>query len=130
MGAISPFFTCVSFDYEEQILINKKLELLCDIVTKSHTLIQQDFKDINPMVGVNQQMREMGVPVDVVTIDCLKSGKRIILILHDHHQDIIRYQFAFKDKDPDNDFEQILFNDLTEDKLYNWIQSYFQTITN
>ena len=67
------------------ILNNEKLEVLCDIVTTTHTRIQQDFKDINPMVGFNQKMRGMGVPVDAVTIDCLKSGKRIILILHDHY---------------------------------------------
>ena len=108
-------------------MINKKLELLCDRVTKSHTLIQQDFKDINPMVGVNQQMREMGVPVDVVTIDCLKSGKRIILILHDQQPDIVSYQFSFKDKDPDGEFENIQFNELTANKLYGWVKDYFST---
>ena len=106
---------------------NKKLEGLCDIATKTHTRIQQDFKDINPIVGVNQQMRGMGVPVDVVTIDCLKTGKRIVLILHDHHPDIIRYQFSFKDEDPEDKFEQIQFNELTENILYNWIHNYFQT---
>jgi hypothetical protein len=111
-------------------LNNKKLETVCDIATQSHTRIQQDFKAINPMVGVNQKMREMGVPVDAVTIDCLKSGKRIILILHDHHPDIIRYQFSFKDQDPDDAFEQIQFNELTADKLYDWIKSYFQITTN
>jgi hypothetical protein len=107
-------------------LNNQRLEILYEITTKSHTRIQQDFKDINPMVGVNQQMRKMGVPVDVMTIDCLKSGKRIILILHDHHPDIIRYQFSFKDKDPDEKYEQIQFNELTVNKLYNWIKGYFQ----
>ena len=109
---------------------NKNFEVLCDIVTKTHTRIQQDFKEINPMVGVNRQMREMGVPVDVVTIDCLKSGKRIILILHDHHPDTIRHQFSFKDEDPDETFEEIQSDELTEDKLYDWIQSYFQNSIN
>ena len=109
---------------------NEKLEALCDIVTQTHTRIQKDFNDINPMVGVNRQMREMGVPVDVVTIDCLKSGKRIILILHDHHPETIRYQLSFKDEDPDEQFEQIQVNELTEDKLYDWIQRYFQNPTN
>ena len=109
---------------------NKNLELLSEIATESHARIQQDFKDINPMVGVNQNMREMGVPADVMTVDCLKSGKRIILILHDHHPDIIRYQFSFKDKDPDENFEQIQFKELTANKLYDWIEHYFQTTIN
>jgi hypothetical protein len=111
-------------------LSNTKLEKLCEIATETHTLIQQDFEDINPMVGVNQNMRQMGVPVDVVTVDCLKSGKRIILILHDHHPETIRYQFSFKDTDPDDDFEQMQFKELTVDKLYDWVISYFQTTTN
>jgi len=106
-------------------LIGKQLEKLCDIATESHTRIQKDFKDINPIVGVNQRMREEGVPADVMTIDCLKSGKRIILILHDQQPDIISYQFSFKDKDPDEKFEHIPFNELTADKLYHWIKSYF-----
>lgn len=108
--------------------MNKNLELLYAIATESHARIQKDFADINPMVGVNQNMREMGVPADVMTVDCLKSGKRIILILHDHHSDIIRYQFAFKDKDPDGKFEEIPFTELTADKLYNWIVHYFQNL--
>jgi hypothetical protein len=110
-------------------LKKNNLEILCDITTKVHARIQQDFKEINPMVGVNQKMREMGVPVDAVTIDCLKNGKRIILILHDQQPDMISYQFSFKDKDPDEKFEHIQFNELTENKLYGWIESYLQTST-
>lgn len=110
--------------------MNNKLETLCEIATESHTRIQQDFADINPMVGVNQRMREMGVPSDAMTIDCLKSGKRILLILHDHHPDIIRYQFTFKETDPGESFEQIAFGELTADELYNWIKSYFQSTAN
>ncbi len=108
---------------------NKNLERLCDITTKVHARIQQDFKEINPMVGVNQKMRAMGVPVDAVTIDCLKSGKRIILILHDQQPDMLSYQFSFKDKEPDKKFDHIQFNELTENKLYAWIESYLQTST-
>ncbi len=107
--------------------MSKNLEILCEIATESHTRIQQDFADINPMVGVNQKMREMGVPSDAMTIDCLKSGKRILLILHDQHPDMIRYQFTFKNKDPGESFEQIEFGKLTAEELYNWIKSYFQS---
>ena len=109
---------------------NEKLEKICEITTETHVRIQKDFKEINPMVGVNRKMREMGVPVDAVTIDCLKSGKRIILILHDHHPDIVRYQFSFKEKDPNDEFEQIPFNELTANTLYDWIKNYFQNTTN
>jgi len=110
-------------------LKNNKLDSLCDLTTKTHASIQRDFKDINPLVGVNQRMREMGVPVDAVTIDCLKSGKRIILILHDQQPDMLSYQFSYKNQDPAEIFEHIPFNDLTEHLLYGWIQGYFQDLT-
>lgn len=108
----------------------ERLHTLCDIATEAHACIQRDFKEINPIVGVNQKMRENGVPADAMTIDCLRSGKRIILILHDHHPDIIRYQLSFKDKDPDNIYEHIQFNELTAKKLYDLIASYFSSATN
>jgi hypothetical protein len=103
---------------------------LYEIAAESHARIQHDFADINPVVGVNQNMREMGVPADVMTVDCLKTGKRIILILHDHHSEIVRYQFSFRDTDPGGEFEQIHFKQLTADKLYAWIESYFKNDTN
>lgn len=102
------------------------LEILCEVATQAHTRIQQDFKDINPMVSVNRKMRDMGVPVDAMTIDCLKSGKRILLILHDQQPDTVSYQFAYKDKDPDQKFEHIPLSELSDSKLYGWIKDYFQ----
>ncbi len=39
-------------------MINKRLEALCEIVTEAHTLIQRDFKRVNPIVSVNQKMYE------------------------------------------------------------------------
>ena len=102
------------------------MKTICDIITESHTRIQKDFEDINPMVGVNQKMREMDVPADVVTIDCLKSKKRIILVLHDHYPDIVRYQFTVMDSDPREEFDYVQTDELTSDKIYHWIAGYFQ----
>ena len=107
-------------------MTDKLLFALSDIATDAHTRIQQDFKDIDPIVGVNRSMRKSGIPADAMTIDCLKTGKRIILILHDQQPDIIRYQFAFKNKDPDDKFDEIQVNELTAEKLYCWIRDYFQ----
>ncbi len=101
------------------------LETLCDITTEAHTRIQQDFQDINPIVGVSKNMRKNGVPADAMTIDCLKTGKRIIIVLHDHNPDIINYQFSFRDKDPDSKFKQLPFKELTSTQIYDWIKIYF-----
>lgn len=110
-------------------MTDKKLKTLCDLATEAHTRIQQDFKDINPVVGVNQKMRDSGMPADIMTIDCLRSNKRIIIILHDQQPDIINYQFCYKDKDPEDEFESIPFDTLTTQVLYDWIKGYFSDTT-
>ncbi len=106
---------------------NDPLKTLCGIATDAHTRIQQDFKDIDPVVGVSQKMRATGIPADAMTIDCLKSGKRIILILHDQQPGIINYQLSFKDQDPGEKFEQIPLPELTVQILYEWIKNYFSS---
>ena len=106
-------------------MTHKHLEALCELTTASHARIQQDFKTINPVVSVSQKMRASGIPADAMTIDCLKSGKRIIIVLHDQQPEILSYQFAFKDKEPAEEFEQIPFAELSEATLYAWMKAYF-----
>ena len=108
-------------------MLSKSLALLSDTATEAHARIQQDFKHMDPIVGVNQSMRSSGVPADLMTRDCLKSGKRIIMILHDQQPDIISYQFSYKDKDPGEDFERIQLSELTSKTLYGWMKDYFIT---
>ena len=103
------------------------LSTLCDIATEAHTCIQKEYKDINPIVGVNQGMRKSGVPADVMTIDCLRTKKRIILVLHDQQKDIINYQFCFRNQDTEDMYEKIQFQSLTIKKLFDWMRDYFQT---
>jgi len=110
-------------------LSNKRLETLCNLASESHVRIQKDFAEINPMVGINHKMRDLGVPADVVTIDHSKSNRRIILVLHDHYPEVVNVQFSFKDTDPDDAFEQHPFSELSTDTLYDWIRGYFQAGT-
>jgi hypothetical protein len=103
----------------------KKLELLSDYVTEAHSRIQQTFDNINPVVGLSRGMRSVGIPADAMTIDCLKTDKRIIIILHDDSPDILQYQFSYKDKDPADEFQNLSIDQLSEEILYNWMVSYF-----
>jgi hypothetical protein len=104
---------------------HKHLKALCDITSAAHARIQQDFDTINPVIGVSHKMRANGIPADAMTIDCLKSGKRIIVILHDQHAEILSYQFSLKDQEPTSEFETIAFSDVKEATLYSWIKDYF-----
>jgi hypothetical protein len=112
------------------ILTNQPLHLLSDAISEAHVRIQEDFEEINPVVGLSQKMRSHGIPVDMITIDCLKSGKRIIVLLNDDQPDIVSYQFSFKAEDPDDKFETIPLGELTTQTLYDWIKSYFSSVTN
>ncbi|MFT6153253.1 MAG: hypothetical protein ACJA0E_000095 [Bermanella sp.] len=107
-------------------MINEALKTLSEIATEAHTKIQQDFANIDPIVGVSRNMRKNGVPADAMTIDCLKTNKRIIIILHDLQPDIIHYQFSLSTQDPAEKFETLKLSDLTVEVLYGWIKSYFQ----
>ena len=103
------------------------IKQLCDVVEQAHAKIQEDFKEINPIVGVNKQMRTIGIPTDLMTIDCLKSGKRILFVLHDAQPDIAQYQFCLRDADPADEFESIAIESLTTQLLYDWMKDTFST---
>ena len=107
---------------------NPALLSLSEIASEAHAKIQQDFADINPVIGVMQGMRKMGIPADVLTIDCLVTNKRILVILHDAHPGIMRYQNTFIDQDPSDDYVDVTASEVTSDTLYGWIKNYF-TVT-
>jgi len=98
---------------------------ICEAIEVAHARIQTDFADINPVVAVNKQMRNYGIPSDVMTIDCLKSGNRILLVFHDSQPDLASYQFCRRDADPGDEFESIPLQSLTEQLLYDWMKDTF-----
>jgi len=100
------------------------LAIISDFLTEAHTRIQQDFSNLDPVVGVSRKMRDVGIPADAITIDCLKSGKRIIVILHDEQADIIRYQFSLRDQDPGDEFDVLALEALSAQTLYDWMKDY------
>ncbi len=105
--------------------IKVPLEMLSDNVTEAHSQIQNDFSDINPVIGLSQKLRTVGILADMMTIDCLKSGKRIIVILHDATPNIVNYQFSYIKQDPADQFEEIPLQDLSKAQFYTWMKDYF-----
>lgn len=102
------------------------LAVLSDAASAAHLRIQEDFADLNPVISVRRSMRASGVPADAMTIDCLKSNKRILLILHDAQADIVNYQFSYSNQDPEEQYLQIALKELDSDTLYAWIKGYFR----
>jgi len=100
---------------------------ICEAIETAHARIQSDFADINPVVAVNKQMRAHGIATDIMTIDCLKTGKRILLVFHDSDPDQAHYQFCRRDADPGDLFESIALQSLTDQQLYDWMKDTFST---
>jgi len=62
-------------------------------------------------------MREHGIPADLMTIDCLKSGKRILVMVHDSQPEITNFQFCRNDEDSADEFQSIAIESLTAQTL-------------
>jgi hypothetical protein len=105
---------------------SEQLEKLFEIAQAAHVMIQRDFKEIDPLIGVSQNMRASGIPADVMTVDCLKTRRRIIFILHDHQPDLLSYQFGEMDSDPVSDFKSVELTEMTEQTFYDWVTGYFK----
>ena len=105
----------------------ESLEKLSDLASEAHARIQEAHGHINPVVGVRLGMRDVGIPADVMTIDCLRSRRRIVLILHDDEPGTLLYQFVTIDEDVGGDFQRMALADVDAGTLFGWMQDYFST---
>lgn len=104
---------------------DQRLDQLSEAAAAAHARIQQDFKQINPVIGISRSMRSSGFPVDVMTIDCLKTTKRIIVILNDEQPELVSYQFSSIEAELAGEFKTVESSQLTDQLLYQWISGYF-----
>ncbi|MGH1448734.1 MAG: hypothetical protein ACRBBM_04835 [Pseudomonadaceae bacterium] len=101
------------------------LKTLSDLVSDAHAQIQAAHEHINPVVEVRQGMRNSGIPADVLTLDCLRTQRRITLILHDQQPGIVLYQFVTREEEVGGEFKQLPLADMGSDTLVEWIEDYF-----
>lgn len=101
------------------------LKILSDMASDAHTRIQATHEHINPVVEVRRGMRDTGIPADVMTIDCLSTRRRITLILHDQQPGVLLYQFITIDQEVGDDFQGMPLADMDAQKLFQWIEGYF-----
>lgn len=101
------------------------LKSLSDMASEAHTRIQQAHQHINPVVAVRRGMREAGIPADAMTIDCLRTRRRIMLILHDEQPGALLYQFVTIEEEVGNEFQQMPLTDLNTETLFDWMEDYF-----
>ena len=101
------------------------LKALSDLASDAHARIQATFEHINPVVEVRRGMRDSGIPADVVTIDCLRTRRRITLILHDEQPGVLLYQFITIDEEVGADFQSMALAEMNTQRLFEWIEGYF-----
>lgn len=91
----------------------EKIYLLADLAAVAQTEIQKEFADLDPVIGIKRSMRDSGFPVDALTIDCIVSGRRIILLLHDEKPNELVYQFSYIDRDTGSDFITVSYDEVS-----------------
>lgn len=101
------------------------LKTLSDLVSDAHAQIQAAHEHINPVVEVRQGMRNAGIPADVLTLDCLRTQRRITLILHDQQPGVVLYQFVTRAEEVGGEFKQLPLEDMGSDTLVEWMEDYF-----
>jgi len=101
------------------------LKALSDMASDAHTRIQAAHEHINPVVEVRRGMRDSGMPADVMTLDCLRTRRRITLILHDEQPGILLYQFVTIDDEVGDSFQNMTLAEVNTQTLFDWIQEYF-----
>lgn len=101
------------------------LKSLSDMASEAHARIQAAHEHINPVVEVRRGMRDSGIPADVMTIDCLRTRRRITMILHDERPGVLLYQFITIEDEVADEFQQMLIEDVSTQVLFDWIQEYF-----
>lgn len=90
---------------------------LADIAGLAQRTFQAEFQHIDPVIGVNRQMRTQGFAVDILTIDCVVHKNRITLLIEDAKPDHVRYQFGKTDQDPSGAFTPMLLSALDEQQF-------------
>jgi len=77
------------------------------------------------VVEVRRSMRNAGIPADVMTIDCLRTRRRITLVLHDDQPGMLLYQFITIEDEVGNEFQRQALAEVSTETLFDWMQDYF-----
>lgn len=101
------------------------LKALSDQASEAHAKIQEAHQHINPAIAIRRGLRDSGIPADVMTIDCLRTRRGIMLVLHDGESGTLLYQLMKLDENPDDDFQRKALPEVSTETLFNWMQDYF-----
>ncbi|NVK38350.1 MAG: hypothetical protein HWE18_10520 [Gammaproteobacteria bacterium] len=95
-----------------------KIYPLSDIAKLAQAQIQQDFPELDPIIGISHNLRNAGFAADTLTIDNIRNDKRIVMIVFDDQPEQVQYEYCRISQDPNFEFTIIALNDLTQDQFY------------
>ena len=101
------------------------LKTLSDMAEAAHKRIQQAHQQVNPVLELRRGMRSVGIPADVMTIDCLQTKRRIMMILHDDEPGMLLYQFITLEDEIAEQFERMPLSEASTTTIFHWMQDYF-----
>ena len=80
---------------------------LAELVSESQKMIQDEFAGIDPIVGINRQLRKQKFNCDLLTIDNQRNRRRITFLLDDALPTTVQYQLSSMDEDPAMEFKKV-----------------------
>ncbi len=95
-----------------------KIYPLSDIAKLAQTQIQQDYPNLDPIIGISHNLRMAGFAADTLTIDNISNDKRIVMIIFDDQPEQVQYEFCRISQDPSFEFTTIAIKNLTQERFY------------
>ena len=92
---------------------------------QAQLVIQKNHQDLDPIISINRSLRARGYPIDLMTIDCLVTHRRVTFMLNDATPELVGYRFGALDPDDQGDFSQTAYSEVTSDQLVTWIVQVF-----
>lgn len=99
-----------------------KVYELSEIAKLTQADIQAKYPNVDPIIGINHQLRKSGFAADTLTIENPNNDTRIIMILHDDKKGVVDYEFGRLSKDPSFQFQTIGLDELTQERLYEMME--------
>lgn len=95
-----------------------KIYPLSDIAKLAQAQIQLDYPDLDPIIGISHNLRNVGFAADTLTIDNIRNDKRIVMIVFDDKPDQVQYEYCRISQDPNFEFTTLALKELTQERFY------------
>lgn len=95
---------------------------------KAQLAVQSRHQNLDPVIGVNRSMRKQGYPVDLITIDCLLTQRRVTMMLDDTKVGSLFYRFETVNVDQQIAFSELAFALVTSERIADWIIEAFTQV--